>query len=240
MTPIHIRIHDKSLTGISENSIFNEIKSFHITDNFYFDMMHDLFEGVCGYNMCKIIKYCIAKDYFTLEILNSRKKLFDYGITEIGNISPQITELHLKKGNIKMSAREMMNFVHFFPLTIADLIPNTDRVWIFFTLFLKIIDVCMISKYCVELIEQHHRMYMEIFQENLKPKHHFMVHYPSAILNSGPLKHVWSFRFEAKHKNFKNYCRNITSRKNLPFTLSIKAGLQFANSIFKKEYNSMS
>lgn len=66
-----------------------------------------------------------------------------------------------------------------------------------------------------------------------------MVHYPSAILNSGPLKHVWSFRFEAKHKNFKNYCRNITSRKNLPFTLSIKAGLQFANSIFKKEYNSM-
>lgn len=38
-------------------------------------------------------------------------------------------------------------------------------------------------------------------------------------------------RIEAKHKIFKSYCRSITSRKNLPYTLGIKASLQFANLI---------
>lgn len=45
--------------------------------------MHDLFEGICIYNMCHIINNLIHLGYFSLETLNNRKQAFDYGDTEI-------------------------------------------------------------------------------------------------------------------------------------------------------------
>lgn len=44
-----------SLTGIKESSILNSINSFHVTNNLAVDAMHDLFEGICHYDMCHII-----------------------------------------------------------------------------------------------------------------------------------------------------------------------------------------
>jgi len=35
-------------TGIYKDSIMNTIDSFHVTQNFCIDVMHDLYEGVCG------------------------------------------------------------------------------------------------------------------------------------------------------------------------------------------------
>lgn len=48
--------NDFKSTGINESSIFNTIHSFHVVENFSVDIMHDIFEGVCIYNMCHIIK----------------------------------------------------------------------------------------------------------------------------------------------------------------------------------------
>lgn len=62
----------------------------------------------------------------------------------------------------------------------------------------------------------------------LKPKAHFLVHYPNLIKKCGPPKYLWSLRFEAKHKDTKKYCNNINSRVNVPLTLCTKAGLHFA------------
>lgn len=84
-------------TGIKEVSVLNMINSFHVTTNFAVDIMHDLFEGVCHYDMCHIINHCIKSNYFSLKTLNTRKQMFNYGELEIGNISPQITEAHLAK-----------------------------------------------------------------------------------------------------------------------------------------------
>jgi hypothetical protein len=77
--------------------------------------MHDLFEGVCQYDLCNIIKYYIVTaKLFSLETLNNRKMNFNYGTIEIGNISPTIKMIHLEKKHLKMSAWEVMTFVHFF------------------------------------------------------------------------------------------------------------------------------
>lgn len=45
-----------SETGIYKESIMNSLYSFHVTMNFCADSMHDLFEGICHYDMCQIIK----------------------------------------------------------------------------------------------------------------------------------------------------------------------------------------
>lgn len=65
--------------------------------------------------------------------------LFNYGENEIGNVSPAITENHLKKCHLKMTAREMMTFVNLFPLIVGDLVPEDDELWLFLLNLLDII-----------------------------------------------------------------------------------------------------
>jgi len=45
----------------------------------------------------------------------------------------------------------------------------------------------------------------------LRPKHHYLTHYPFLIHLYGPLKKVWTMRFESKHQFFK---RSVKSSRN--------------------------
>jgi len=106
--------NDFSQTGIYKESILNRIQSFHVTTNFSIDVMHDIFEGICHYNMCHLIIYFTENvKIFSLETLNFRKQNFNYGL-EQKNLSPKIEKHHLHKFHLKMSGRQMMCFVHFF------------------------------------------------------------------------------------------------------------------------------
>lgn len=86
---------DSKLTGIYEESIFNTVHLFHVVENFSVDIMHDIYEGVGNYNMCHIILKLIDLKYFNLEkALNNRKQHFNYGSSEIGNLSGPIKMLN--------------------------------------------------------------------------------------------------------------------------------------------------
>lgn len=62
-----------------------------------------------------------------------------------------------------------------------------------------------------------------------------MLHYPTIIFQSGPLKYLWNFRNEGKLREYKIYARSTTSRKNIAKSLSIKAMLGFSNRIMSKK-----
>lgn len=71
-------------TGLKGETIFNEIPSFHFTDNLTVDIMHDLFEGVFIYDICKSILLLIEQnksvnlkdnEKFSLFTLNLRKNI---------------------------------------------------------------------------------------------------------------------------------------------------------------------
>lgn len=72
---------------------------------------------------------------------------------------------------------------------------------------------------------------MQIFKDNLKPKFHLLTHYPTVLKNCGPLRKFWSFKYEAKHKQFKIYSHTTTSRKNICLTLAKKYQFKFCNQI---------
>ncbi|XP_031358061.1 uncharacterized protein LOC116181772 isoform X1 [Photinus pyralis] len=231
-------------TGIESNSILNSIPSFHVVDNSYVDIMHDLFEGVCHYDLCHIIPHFIKMKYFDLETLNSRKRTFEYGRHEIGNISGDIKQLHLDKKKLKMSAREMMSFIIFFPLMVGDFVPADDDVWKFLINFVEIIDIIL----CFEIhesnltllenkIKKHHEDYILLFRDTLKPKFHNFVHVVRVLRNSGPLRKLWCFNYETKHRQFKIYSHCITSRKNICLTLAKKYQLKFANYLIHQDTN---
>jgi len=75
--------------------------SFHVINNFFFDIMHDIFEGECKYDICHILISLINKGIITLNEINSRKSLFPYGEKEVGNSSVKIEMNRLKTCNLK-------------------------------------------------------------------------------------------------------------------------------------------
>lgn len=70
------------------------------------------------------------------------------------------------------------------------------------------------------LIEEHHQLMRKCYPNViLTPKHHFMVHYPRLLLESGPLVNTWSMRFEAKHMFAKRLANVVCCFKDICFTV---------------------
>lgn len=229
-----LEINNPKQTGIVQNSVFNKVPSFHVTQNFIFDVMHDLFEGICVYDICNVLVTLIQTQSISLDTINSRKALFQYGETEVGYMSQPLDFQKLQSFQFKMSARESWSFIHFLPLFIGDLISPNSRPWKLICLLLEIIDLLLLPEFSLNdvqklknVIQQHNQLYIQLYGD-LKPKHHFLVHYPTLILKCGPPKFIWGFRFESKHRPSKIYSSNTTSRVNIPYSLAVKAGLKYS------------
>ncbi|XP_055701281.1 uncharacterized protein LOC129802993 [Phlebotomus papatasi] len=240
----HLQIQNTTDTGIVCKSVFNDIPSFHVVENIACDLMHDMYAGVCRYDLAKILNYFIyEKKFFSLDTLNYRKQMFNCGKSEIANVSPPIERHHIQNGKFKMTSAEMKMFMHFILLMIGDLIPENDRVYQFLVTLIKILDIALLPSFTEEkidelegLIAKHNREYTKLFCDTLKPKHHNLCHYPRIIRRCGPLKFLWCFRYEAVHQQYKTYARNITSRVNICHTLCIKNNLFFANHLVAQDF----
>lgn len=231
-----VLVRNVSLTGIYEYSNFNNIPSYHVTDNYCVDIMHDLYEGICHYDLSEALLYFINKKFFDLPLLNQRIQSFNYGSIEAAYKPNEIKINDIKRQKFKLSARQMMTFCFIFPLLIGDMVPEDDPVWNFVLIMLDILD----SLLCFEIsetiineirvkIQNHNHMYINLFNKKLKPKFHLLTHYPTCMEQSGPLRLLWNFKFEAKHKQFKAYSNVITSRKNVPLSMAMKYQLKYAN-----------
>lgn len=140
-----------------------------------------------------------------------------------------------------MSSAEMLAFVTYAGVIFGDLIPEGHECWELFILVREIMSI-LFSNYitldtCTLLrtvIEEHHSIFLNRFQQTFKPKHHHMIHYPYLLQKVGPLINLWCMRFEAKHKQSKSSANVVTSRINLPRTLALKHQLQFCNRLLRK------
>ena len=162
-----------------------------------------------------------------LAVLNDRISNFDYRKHGFSNQPPPISEMELVKKTLKMSASEMMAFVYFFSLLVGDLVSH-DEVWFFYLTLRKIVDIVIapsLQKECADLLDilvsEHHEMYVRLFQDKLKPKHHHMVHYGRVIKTYGPIYHLSVFKFESKNRVMKTRAEAIYSRKNITFTIAL-------------------
>lgn len=185
-----VTINNESITGIKESCAFNVLTSFHAIENYSVDIMHDLLEGVCVYEISYILYHFIVRQqYFTLDTLNWRLKFFNFD--SISSRPPIISVSQLFKRAIKMSASEMLSFVLNAGLIFADLITNVnDKHWELFILLRKILFITLqysITELTADLLEnlinEHHMLYIDLFGETLKPKHHLMLHYPRKLLD---------------------------------------------------------
>lgn len=236
---MHLEVNNLSATGIKEKCVWLDVKSFNLFDQVGVDLMHDILEGCAKYIMGFILSYYI-KDLtlFSLQVLNDRLFAFDFGPEK--NKPCAITMDHINVENVKQSASEMLILVKYFGLIIGDLIPIDEPVWILYITLRKVLDILLspvLEEYSIyvlkTLVAELNELYLKYSNNCLKPKFHFLVHYPSMIKKFGPVSHIWAMRYEAKHRILKICTRSTFNRRNLCLTLTIKHQLQL-NEIFYK------
>jgi len=52
---VHVITNDVSTTGVYNNCVWNSVENYHLTHNYAVDIMHDLLEGACKYEMSLIV-----------------------------------------------------------------------------------------------------------------------------------------------------------------------------------------
>ena len=104
---------------------------------------------------------------------------------------------------------------------------HCPEVWEVLLTMLEITAICLSKKVSVNIlgylkviVEEHLQMFKNVFNENITPKQHYLVHLPSQILKYGPLVRTWAMRFEAKHQQLKHIPKITKSFRNLPKTLT--------------------
>ncbi len=211
--------------GVKHNSILNSLSYYSVSDNFVLDIMHDILEGVAQYEVKLLFGY-LNENLISNENILQRVYAFNYGFMDKKNRPTRINMFCSGKG-IGLNASQTLCLIRNLPLIFGEIVPEGDTNWHLLLLLLHIVNIvfspCItegMTVFLKHLIEEHHRLFKNLYpQNNLIPKHHFMIHYAESIRQIGPLVHVWSMRYEAKHKFFKSSLKNF---KNITKSLAKK------------------
>lgn len=237
-----LALENISLTGIKEECVFNEVNSFHVIDNAYVDIMHDILEGIAHYDMIPIISHFIDIGDFNLSVLNQSVQMFHYG-PYVQNKPPYISHGFATKSKLKMTASEMLIFCRLFGVIIGHRIKSyDDPFWKLYLLLKEIIEFLQSRSVSDDsasafkvLVLEHHNQYMKCTKEHLKPKHHNLVHYTRIMMQSGPLIFLSTIRLEAFHKALKKIATVVMSRKNIAFSIAIRYQFSFCHRLMAQE-----
>src|SRR5277367_6564447 len=90
--------------------------------------------------------------------------------------------------------------------------------------------------YLQSLISDHMQMFVELFPNNrLRPKHHFLIHYPRCIRLVGPLIRFWCMRFEAKHNFFRRLSHIVCNFRNISKTMAMRHQMMQCYNIYSRK-----
>ncbi|XP_064630378.1 uncharacterized protein LOC135489123 isoform X1 [Lineus longissimus] len=238
-----VTTNNVSETGIKRRCPLNDLSSFHVIDNHVFDIMHDLLEGVCLIEIKLALKSWIDQGRLTLDTINNRLTSFDYGFCEDKNKPNIITDNSLNKTMhaTGQKAAQTAFLIRHLPILVGDIIPENDEHLELILRLLRCMDIIFSPQIAKgetdllgQLIQDHHEHYLSIFPDkHLLPKHHHMLHYPSAIEAIGPLIRFSCLRFEAKHNYFKQISHICCNYKNICKTMALRNQLTLSDLCFK-------
>ena len=225
--------------GINRVSILEEVPGFSVAIGMPHDVMHDLFEGVVHYELKLFLHYCVLrKKFLSVDTLNKRIQGYDFGSDDKPS-TIDAGSLDSVDKKFRQSAAQTISLVRNLPLLIADKLPLDDPNWASFLLLIRICQIALSPinstdtvPYLRVLVTEKLTMLKKLYPDSsIKPKMHYMVHYPSQIERYGPLVHSWTMRHEAKlsfmkqssrRGNFKNIVKTVVDHHQLWLTYHLK------------------
>uniref|UniRef100_A0A8D8ZTC5 C2H2-type domain-containing protein n=2 Tax=Cacopsylla melanoneura TaxID=428564 RepID=A0A8D8ZTC5_9HEMI len=224
-----LALKDPRNTGIKTECVWFKLRGFDLFDNVSVDFVHDYLEGICRYAMNFLLIYLVHESkLISFQALESRIVQFSYG-PDSGTKPSNALVKEGSKCRFKTSASEMCTLVRYFGLIVGSEVPSDDNVWTLFMSLRQILDELLTDRvhasktaFLTHLIEDFLGTFCKVTKSGIKPKFHFLVHYPQMFLKFGPLTQVWTMRFEAKHQFSKIAARATKSRINITKTLAAR------------------
>jgi len=122
----------------------------------------------------------------------------------------------------------MWVLLKFLPIVIGNAIPHSDPHWLFLLHLSELVDLIFAPWFTVgmvaylrEFIADHLLQFKKLFGRTLRlrSKHHFLVHFPTAILLNGPCVGFNCLRYELKNLFFKRSAGVVCNFTNVSKTL---------------------
>lgn len=216
----------KETLGLKRLCYLNNLKYFHIMDNFNLDIMHDLMEGAVPLLLKLFFEHGINHQVFTEKKLGNAFLYFDYGLL---NKSCIPSAINLTRRNLGQNASQIRCILLNMPFVLFSYKHNENLVkaWeciISMQQIVRIVYSPIIDSRSFNLLEEltpkHLQHVKECFQVELTPKQHNMTHMHSSIAMVGPLVHMSTLKFEMKHKEFSSDVRKMQNYKNVSQSLA--------------------
>ena len=227
-------LHDPAMArhhGVKRGCPFSEnLRHFHVVNGFPPDILHDFLEGIVPAELALCLQDFVTKQYISLDSLNKAIKQFPYTFADKADKPQIIAKIHISKRTIGGNGHENWSLLRLLPLMIGHNIPEGDQAWEILMILKDIVEMVVSSHFTDELIHfleckisEHRELLQQTFPTyKLRPKHHFIEHYPQMIKIFGPLVDVWTMRFEGKHSFFKKVVHETRNFKNLQKTLAVR------------------
>ena len=243
----HVRMvtNDPTLAptyGVKKASVFADVGHFNAIGYFPSDIAHDIFEGVFVTIGTLVLQHCIKEAYFDHDLLNKRVLGHKYVGTDKVDKPCRLGGGPAKVA-IKQTFSQSWCLLRMLPLIVGDLVPDGDPAWDVLLKLLPIVEfVCApeihrghvdhLTDLMQDLLDARKTVFPEV---HLKPKDHFLLHYPEQCLRFGPLVNLWTFRFEAKHNYFLEVFKPSKNHMNVCSTLAKRH--QHLQCVYRDEEN---
>ena len=213
-------------------------------DSFPPDIAHDLFEGIIPVEIALCLTVLISKKYFTLANLNEAITTFPFKWTDKTNRPHLVPLTYATKRTIGGNAHENWSLLRFLLLLIGARVPSNEPAWQVLCDLKDIVELAVAPlhtedsiSYLDFKISEHRAVFQEVFPHvRIRPKLHFLEHYPQLIRQFGPLVALWTMRYEAKHSFFKRVFHHTNCYKNALCSLAQRHQFQTAYNLHMSEF----
>jgi len=227
------------VNGLKTNSVLNQLKYFNVVTGLPPDLMHDLLEGCVRFTFTCLMKHLTTNKIYSADDLNEDLTKFRYGRVDMPNKVP--SDLFSSNSTFKISATHQWMLMRIFPIMAGERLFSNELSREHYLNYIRISEITRAlydDSFTIEKINQLKvsiDTYLKDFkslyrtfdpksniwiEHKLIPKQHFLLHYPTAILNWGPPSRYNTIRFESKHSYFKRVIAANHNSINLCYSLA--------------------
>ena len=221
--------------GVKRDCELNNIPGYHVTQNFSNDILHTILEGSVPLTIgCVLYSLICEKKLLTLDELNKLiAQFWDLINVDKQKKPPCLNRLQLPGNGLSpsMKAVQCWGLIKYLPLIIGHKVSADNEPYKLLLQLSELVDIAfsprfsagMIS-YMKELIKDYLDTFKRLYGDmvTIKPKQHFLVHFPTIVRKSGPLIGMNCLKYELKNSFFKRSAHVVCNFKNICNTLAFR------------------
>ena len=195
--------------------------------SYFHNITHKFIIIDCLYVLALFLKHHLyVKHTFSLKSLNNFLTKRSSFRQERRDVVERIESKHIKKDeHIKQKASCMLVIAYNIPIFLGEHLDDSDQWYSNLLSLIRITVICfkpVVDETTAGVLQSEITQFLHSFceiysSERVKPKMHFLLHFPRQLQDFGPLRHHGTMRSEGKHQEFKNH--RWMNFNNLPLSL---------------------